>query len=585
MEYLSALKLYCFSIFIYRQLLFSILFILTVCYSYGQSKKTLNEFLAKDIDTNQVFKNILPNGKSFLYTKSEAIKDFSKNEQFPFAPWENEKLVNYTISNIFSESDTILIDSVYISRLIKQYREFNNASNKYGESQYFRPDYQLSKLGLRLADAAAAFKKQDSLISPITKELYGFYDSLKSWDKGFLRPIERLDTLMPKLKPIQIMIKKNELTSKYQLNNTVLAEKLGHLSGLIETFQQKYGTGEKKKVTEKIIGEVHDIWEYAGDNSYLFSHEKRVIENHIEILKDKTFTFDDQKFSLLRLLSIDQNVNYDPAFISDRQISLENWLKETKVNRLLSLEPLRLTYEGKFQIRLVGTRDNYKNSNAVMKSFLKMYKYKLPADESELKDEFTSKLLFTAGSLFYLPRQQVELIIYGFGEETEFIEYDGNTIKSVIPPCSSCMAETYVVIHKDEYKPKISISSPSSINSIEKKIYKALEKYFQDKSLKKDSWKRMKVENGAVIVWLFNARKLVLENENYWENVKYEFTIKNQSGDLAISLNTFGEFGTGIAWGKPPSYAGYKSMEPKFTKQLQIYCSDILYIIKDFLTN
>jgi hypothetical protein len=586
MKYLFDLKLDYFAISINRQLLFSILFILTVYYSHGQSKKTLNYFLAKEIDTNHVFKNIFLNGKPFLYTKSEAIKDFNKSDRFPFTSWESEKLVNYTISNIFSESDTILIDLAYISRLIKQYREFNNASNKYGESQYFRPDYRLSELLPELQSTAADLKKLDSLISKIANKLDAFNFSLKKRDSnGVLKPNVRLDKLLPNLKPILELVKSYQLITENQLNSPDVAEKFSHLSGLIETFQKKYGEAEKKNVTEEIIDEAEDIWRFANGNSNIIYYKKYDVESHIKRLENISTKFDDQKFSLLRLLSVDQNVNYDPAFISDRQLNMENWLKESEVNQLLSLKPPSLTYEGKFLIRLIGIRDNYKNRDAVIKKFLKMYKEKLPEDESALKNEFTSKLLFTAGSLFYLPRQQVEVIIYGLGEEAEIIEYDGDTIKSIIPPCSTCMAQTEIIIHKDESKSKILINTQNSINSVEKIIYKALENYFQDKNLKKDSWKRVRVENGAVIVWLYNARKLVLENENYWENVKYEFKIKKQTDDLSISLDTFGEFATGIAWGKPPSYAGYKPMEPKFTKQLQIYCSDILYIIKDFLTN
>jgi hypothetical protein len=587
--------------FLVSKLIASFLVISSVTNLNGQTNILSGDYLTRDIDSIGIFKMILPDGIPFYYSKAQAEYDFNKCNtfpfDFPFSFWAKKNgIIGNTLNNIYFESDSVLIDSNYVHKLINQYRQFNISSNRFGEPQYFRPDLSIKTVIIELKQQANLTSKLYEIISPISRDLYDFrFWGLENRDKkGDIKPSNRLDTLIPRLNSIAQEVNSKILFAKDSLKNEFLINTLIKIDTLIKNFKRQYAPPKYIKVTETMLNYAGDIWAVANGYMNWIHDENYSIGNHIEILQHNAGSLGDKKYSLLRLLSVDPNINYDTSFIIDRHIALTSWAKEMSLDSVLSLLPLQISKEGKFEIRFVHHRlDDWEKErsfiNLAITNFLKKIFKDTSSSQQEQFNDFTSYIWVTASSIFHLPNQQTEIIIYNLRNETEIITYDKGNIKSIIPPCSNCEARTQIILHKDEslYVSSTFKSATKGIGQIEDVIYRALVRYFNDKKCTPDSWKRVTVANGQVTVWLNNARQLVLENENYWENVKYDFKILRKADDLQIALVTYGEYGTGIVFksiGKPPSYSAYKPMEPKFSKPLQVYCSDVLYKIKDILT-
>ena len=559
--------------------------------SFGQTKNVLNQFLEREINLNVVLQQTLPDGKKFYYSRRQATHDFNLYSEFPFDFWaKRERLVERFLVNIFDESDIILIDSSYIITLVDKYNEFNVASNKIGEPQYFRPDCSIKNLIVDLARESQQLDKLYKLWTKTTDNLYQFrFWSLESRDReGYLRPSDRMDTLIPMVIPIIKQLEKDREIAESEMNNQFIVERMDHLTYLLKLFHSQYATKENKKVTKSVLDSASLVWQYTNYYGNLLHDQRVSMGSASKTLIDVSSKQKDQQYALLRLLSVDQNVNYDTGFISNRTAVLQEWLNSMGVNSLLTLSDIRMNATGKFAFHFFEEESN--SDSLYMINFLRQYNPKAVSTPDEIRNEFTSRIFFTISSLFHLPLEQLDVYVHGGVYETEIIKYKESKIISVIPPCSTCMAETVTIIHKDECMSNTSLARSFFVNGskrMEMIIYNALLRYFQSKNCKQDSWKRIKVENGEVIVWLNNARKIVLENEGYWENILYRFKISKEQSGVKLDLITYGEFGTGIVigeLGKPPSYSAYKPMEPKFTTPLQNYCSDVLYKIKDLLT-
>jgi hypothetical protein len=288
---------------------------------------------------------------------------------------------------------------------------------------------------------------------------------------------------------------------------------------------------------------------------------------------------------VFQLLRINTAVNYDTAWVDFKRKSVYNWMKAVGADEILIFDELRLEATGVYTFRF-HVPDS---KEAKWTQFSKLY-------NTRNKRTFTDDLFYKLNYIFRLPPEYMVLKMnYSYEGLYGDITYNKGELSYAFMQLTSARTRTKLK-KEDVHKLLASFVQSSSkkvdarmkhVDTFEKMIYECLVKYFESKKVDIDeNLQKIKVEDNKVIAYANNVRREILKNEQYWENVGYDFSITDDADKVVIDLKVDGEYGTGIVIGnigRPPSYKGYESDEPKFKKELQRYTSDILYKLIDIL--